>query len=154
MGKGLHVSVCLGPGGRTLSKASTGSAARLREGSRCQRQRWQVSVAQPLKSPSGAVGSTVPSLRCLSESEAEAQNPDGVRLASGDPASLQKGGCVAPIRGKPAGRRARGTSARFSFQQCTAGKMAALRALCRLRGAAAQVLRPGAGVRLPIQPSR
>ena len=33
-------------------------------------------MAQPLKSPSGAVGSTVPSLRCLSEREAEAQNPD------------------------------------------------------------------------------
>uniref|UniRef100_A0A7I2V5X7 NADH:ubiquinone oxidoreductase core subunit S2 n=1 Tax=Homo sapiens TaxID=9606 RepID=A0A7I2V5X7_HUMAN len=32
--------------------------------------------------------------------------------------------------------------------------MAALRALCGFRGVAAQVLRPGAGVRLPIQPSR
>ncbi|XP_011812968.1 PREDICTED: NADH dehydrogenase [ubiquinone] iron-sulfur protein 2, mitochondrial [Colobus angolensis palliatus] len=32
--------------------------------------------------------------------------------------------------------------------------MAALRAVCGLRGIAAQVLRPGAGVRLPIQPSR
>lgn len=32
--------------------------------------------------------------------------------------------------------------------------MAALRALCSLRGVAAQVLRPGAGARLPIQPSR
>lgn len=82
MGKGLHVSVRLAPGGRTLSKARTGSAPGLREGSRCHRQRWQVSLARPLKSQSGAVGSTVPSLRCLSESEAEAQNPAGVRLAS------------------------------------------------------------------------
>ncbi|MBZ3891123.1 NADH dehydrogenase [ubiquinone] iron-sulfur protein 2, mitochondrial [Sciurus carolinensis] len=32
--------------------------------------------------------------------------------------------------------------------------MAALRALCSLRGVGTQALRPGAGVRLPIQPSR
>lgn len=35
-----------------------------------------------------------------------------------------------------------------------AGKMAALRALRGLRGLTAQVLRTGAGGRLPIQPSR
>ena len=149
------MSVRPAPGGRTLSQARTGSAAGLRVGSRCRRQqRWQVSLAQPLKRPSGAVGSTVPGLPRLSETEAEAQNPDALRLAIGDPASLQKGGCVTPIRGKPTRRRAGGTSARFSFQQSPAGKMAALRALCSLRGVAAQVLRPGAGARLPSQPSR
>ena len=68
------------------------------------------------------MGSKGPSLRYLSESEAGVQNPDVVRFALGDPASFQEGGCVVPIGEKPTRRRARGTSARFSFPQSVAGQ--------------------------------
>lgn len=37
---------------------------------------------------------------------------------------------------------------------CSPVKMAALRAVCSLRGVGAQVLRAGSGIRLPSQPSR
>lgn len=92
--------------------------------------------------------------RYLGESEAEGQNPDVVRVAVGNLASFQEGGCGAAIGARRPRRGAGGTSARLSSPQAAAAKMAALRALCGLRGAAAPVLRPGAGGRVPTQPSR
>lgn len=61
---------------------------------------------------------------------------------------------MVPIGEKPTGGAQEALPPGSPSRSLWRGKMATLRALCGLRGVAALVLRPGAGARLPIQPTR